>query len=129
MFKSGVDDEVGGIVNSSAMTTAICGNLTDKFTMATFNLDDGTRSTQDEVYSTIYAFQTITNDSGVLIKPLITEASFAESGDMEAITDTVGVGKYIIDAVETIGMEKMPVRLTTFSEDPDKVSDPFAAVN
>lgn len=129
MFKSGVDDEVGGIVNSSAMTTAICGNLTDKITMATFNLDDGTRSTQDEVYSTIYAFQTITNDSGVLIKPLITEASFAESGDMEAITDTVGVGKYIIDAVETIGMEKMPVRLTTFSEDPDKVSDPFAAVN
>lgn len=130
VFKNGSEDEVGGIVNVSAMTTAICSNLTDKITMRTYSTKDGSVSDKDNVYSSVYIKQKLINDKGVNVRPLISEASFATDPlSKDAITDTIGVGKYIIDAIELISVAKMPVRLTTFSEDPDNVSDPYDSVN
>lgn len=130
-FRQDTEDEVGGIISSSSITTNFLFSLTDKILVDEWSKSQNKIITSKVYISSVMLGQTkniITgneNDKDIIYiaNPNYTVALPPTTNTDK--TDIIGSTGYILEIVGFTGIGKNAVRISAYGNDPDKVNNPY----
>lgn len=126
IFRQGTEDEVGGIINSSSMSTAFMFRLTDKCTLMKWD-----KTTGKELGLTNTSTIMLGQENYIQKKPNEVFTLNVATQDLDPtlntsgyLTDIIGSPSYIIDKIGFEANGKCDVKITCFSSNPDTSLNP-----
>ncbi|AXF95424.1 hypothetical protein [Spiroplasma phoeniceum] len=126
-FRYNTQDEVNDIIGASASNTSWAFTLTDKITASRWNKKTKKEDGKNYRISSVMIPQSLNNEDSIY---LINEEtiSLPTMESQQVLTDIVGSGRYIIDAVGFYNLGKTACRIYMFSDDID-IYDPYSIMS
>ncbi|WP_424525722.1 hypothetical protein [Spiroplasma endosymbiont of Glossina fuscipes fuscipes] len=126
-FRYNTQDEVNDIIGASASNTSWAFTLTDKITVSRWGKKSKTEDGKNYRISSVMIPQSFNNEDSIyLINEETVSLPTMESENI--LTDIVGSGRYIIDAVGFYNLGKTACRIYMFSDDID-IYDPYSIMS
>ncbi|WP_424526380.1 hypothetical protein [Spiroplasma endosymbiont of Glossina fuscipes fuscipes] len=126
-FRYNTQDEVNDIIGASASNTSWAFTLTDKITASSWSKKTKTEYGKNYRISSVMIPQSFNNEDSIyLINEETVSLPTMESENL--LTDIVGSGRYIIDAVGFYNLGKTACRIYMFSDDID-IYDPYSIMS